>query len=159
MPDRRFAARIMIGREPSTVFAWVADHRNVPRVLEGVSRWEPLGARDRGQGARFKVAMRALGIPLETVLVLDTWDEPRAIGWRSESGLIAQTGGWRFEPQPGGTQVTLTICYLPPGGVVGGLLAGQVDSLVRGRLQAALERMKDILESTPGPERGAAPTG
>ena len=159
MPDRRFSARIKIGREPGRVFAWVADHRNVPGVLEGVNRWEPLGARDRGQGARFRVAMRALGIPLENVLVLDTWDEPRAIGWRSESGLIAQTGGWLFEPQPGGTRVTLTICYRPPGGVVGGLLAGQVDSLVRGRLQAALERMKDILESTPEPGCGAAPAG
>ena len=157
MPDRRFSARILIAREPSSVFAWVADHRNVPRVLEGVSRWEPLGARDRGQSARFKVAMRALGMPLENVLALDTWDEPRAIGWHSESGLIAQTGGWLFEPQPGGTRVTLTICYQPPGGVVGDLLAGQVDRLVRGRLQAALERMKDILESTPEPDRGAAP--
>lgn len=157
MPDRRFSARIMIAREPSRVFAWVADHRNVPRVLEGVSRWEPLGARDRGQGARFKVAMRALGMPLENVLVLDTWDEPRAIGWRSEAGLIAQTGGWLFEPQAEGTRVTLTICYQPPGGVVGDLLAGQVDRLVRGRLQAALERMKDILESTPEPDRGPAP--
>ncbi|HKA09290.1 MAG TPA: SRPBCC family protein [Candidatus Dormibacteraeota bacterium] len=149
MAERRFSAAIMIRREPNIVFAWVADHRNVPRVLEGVSRWEPLGGRDRGQGARFKVAMRALGVPLENILVLDTWDEPREIGWRSESGLIAQTGGWLFETQPGGTRVTLTICYHPPGGVVGRLLAGQVDSLIRGRLQAALERMKGIIESTP----------
>src|SRR5262249_23657341 len=64
MAERRFSAAIMIRREPNIVFAWVADHRNVPRVLEGVSRWEPLGGRDRGQGARFKVAMRALGVPL-----------------------------------------------------------------------------------------------
>jgi len=159
MPDRRFSATMMIAREPGIVFAWVADHRNVPRVLEGVSRWEPLGARDRGQGARFKVAMRALGVPLENIFVLDTWDEPREIGWRSESGLIPQTGGWVFETQPGGTRVTLTICYRPPGGVVGGLLAGQVDSVIRGRLQAALERMKDIIEATPGPDRGSAPAG
>lgn len=149
----------MIGRKPGIVFAWVADHRNVPRVLEGVSRWEPLGARDRGQGARFKVAMRVLGVPLENVLVLDRWDEPREIGWRSESGLIGQTGGWLFEAQPGGTQVTLTICYRPPGGVVGGLLAGQVDSVVRGRLQVALERMKVIIESTPAPDSGATSAG
>src|SRR5205807_5069393 len=118
----------------------------VPAVLEGVERWRPLGAATHGVGTRFDVSMRALGLPLENVLVLDRWDEPRAIGWRSESGPIAQSGGWRFEPRPGGTEVTLTIAYEPPGGAVGGLLAGRVDGLVRGRLEAALRRMKAALE-------------
>jgi uncharacterized membrane protein len=146
MSVRRFTARIQIARPPGDVFAWVADHRNVPRVLEGVDRWEPLGDRATGRGARFDVSMRALGLPLENVLVLDTWEEPSAIGWRSESGLVPQAGGWRFEPRPGGTEVALTISYEPPGGAVGGLVAGRVDGVVRGRLQQALERMKAVLE-------------
>lgn len=149
MGARRFAASTVIARDPADVFAWVADYRNVPRVLEGVDRWEPLGDRTRGRGARFDVSMRALGVPLENVLVLDTWDEPWAIGWRSESGLVPQAGGWRFEPQPGGTRVVLTIAYEPPGGALGALLSGRVDGLVRGRLQGALERMKALLEGSP----------
>ena len=124
----------------------MADHRNVSRVLEGVDRWEPLGERVAGVGARFDVSMRALGLPLDNVLVLDRWDEPRAIGWRSESGLVPQAGGWRFEPRAGGTEVTLTIGYEPPGGALGGLVAGRVDGLVRGRLEQALARMKAALE-------------
>ena len=147
MPDRRFSARVEIARRPHDVFAWVADHRNVPRVLEGVSRWEPLSRRDRGLGARFDVAMRALGFPLENVVVLDRWEEPRAIGWRSESGVVPQAGGWRFLPAGDGTEVVLTIHYRPPGGALGSVVAGQVDGLVRGRLQRALERMKAILEA------------
>ena len=149
MAERCFSAQTVIGRPPSEVFAWIADHRNVAKVLDGVRRWEPLGDPDRGLGARFAVAMQVLGLHLENVLVLDTWDEPRAIGWRSESGLIGQSGGWRLEPDPGGTQVTLTIGYRPPGGALGGLVAGQVDAIVRGRLDAALDRMKDILEVSP----------
>ena len=151
MAERCFSAQTVIGRPPSEVFAWVADHRNVARVLEGVSRWEPLGDLDRGPGARFAVAMQVLGLQLENVLALDSWDEPRAIGWRSESGLIAQSGSWRFKPEHGGTQVTLTIGYRPPGGALGGLVAGQVDAIARGRLAAALDRMKDILEASPPP--------
>ena len=147
MAVRRFTARTTIARSPADVFAWVADHRNVPAVLEGVDRWEPLGDRTTGAGARFDVSMRALGLPLESVLVLDTWDEPRAIGWRSESGLIAQVGGWRFEPRPAGTEVVLTIGYEPPGGVLGGLVAGRVDGVVRERLRRALERMRAVLEA------------
>jgi len=146
MAFRRFSAHIVIARPPADVFAWVADPHNVPLVLDGVDRWEALGDRAAGVGARFDVSMRALGIPLENVLVLDRWDEPRAIGWRSESGLIAQSGGWRFEPLRDGTEVTLTIGYEPPGGAVGGLLVSQVDGVVRHRLERALSRMRDLLE-------------
>ncbi|HXM57500.1 MAG TPA: SRPBCC family protein [Candidatus Dormibacteraeota bacterium] len=146
MAPRRFSASTVIARDPADVFAWVADHRHASTVLDGVERWEPLGAATRGVGARFDVSMRALGLPLENVLVLDRWEEPRAIGWRSESGPVAQSGGWRFEPRREGTEVTLTIAYEPPGGLVGGLVAGRVDGLVRGRLEAALRRMKTALE-------------
>ena|SRR5947209_5688877 len=149
MAERRFSAATEIARDPRDVFAWVADHRNVPRVLEGVSRWEPLSATDRGRGARFDVAVGALGLRLETVLVLDVWDEPREIGWRSESGPFPQSGRWRFEPAPEGTEVTLAIRYRPPGGALGGLLAGQVEGLAQGRLRAALERMRAMLELAP----------
>jgi hypothetical protein len=146
MAVRRFSARTVIARPPADVFAWVADPRHVALVLEGVERWEPLDGRSAGVGARFDVSMRALGLPLENVLVLDRWDEPRAIGWRSESGLIPQSGGWRFEERGAGTEVTLTIGYEPPGGAIGGLLAGRVDGVVRDRLQRALDRMRDALE-------------
>jgi hypothetical protein len=42
--------------------------------------------------------------------------------------------------------VSLSIGYVPPLGVVGQLVAGEVDSLVRERLRRALEEMKRILE-------------
>jgi uncharacterized membrane protein len=146
MAVRRFSAHVVIARPAAEVFAWVADPRHVALVLDGVDRWEPLDDRATGVGARFDVSMRALGFPLENVLVLDRWDEPRAIGWRSESGLVAQSGGWRFEPRGDGTEVTLTIGYDPPGGPLGGLLAARVDGVVRDRLQRALERMRDRME-------------
>lgn len=146
MAIRSFSARTEIARPPADVFSWVAEPAHVALVLDGVDRWEPLDGRATGVGARFDVSMRALGLPLENVLVLDRWDEPRAIGWRSESGLVAQSGGWRFEPRGDGTEVTLTIGYEPPGGALGGLLAGRVDGLVRDRLRRALERMRDMLE-------------
>lgn len=142
MARRRFIARTVIARPPAEVFAWVADHRNARRVLEGVERWEPMGTQTEGVGARFDVALSVPGLPLENVLVLDRWDEPRAIGWRSESGLVVQTGSWRFEPHGEGTEVTLTISYEPPGGALGGLVAAGADRLVQRRLDQALERMR-----------------
>lgn len=148
MPERHFDASTLIQRNPEAVFDWVADYHNVPRVLRGVSRWEPLGPVTRGVGARFDAELNLLGIPLANALVLDTWDEPRAIAWHSESGVIAQRGEWRFERRPDGTEVTLTITFQPPGGTAGSLVAQRVDGLVRQRLQAALSSMKKILETT-----------
>jgi uncharacterized membrane protein len=149
MAERRFSAEITVARPPEAVFDWVADYRHVAEVLEGVDRWEPLQQETRGIGARFDVSMSALGLPLENVLVLDRWEEPRCIGWRSESGLVQQSGRWDFRPRGEGTAVSLSIGYVPPMGMVGQLVAGEVDSLVRGRLQSALEEMKRILEGDP----------
>jgi hypothetical protein len=148
--ERRFSGRVEIARDPEEVFDWVADYRNTSLALEGVSRWRPLGARTRGVGARFEVAMDVLGMPLENVLVLDLWDRPRAIGWRSESGLVPQTGRWRFEPSPAGTAVLLVIAYRPPGGALGGLLLARLDGLVRERLRRALARMRAAIEAGDG---------
>lgn len=146
MAEHSFAAAVVVRREPQAVFEWIADYRHVATVLEGVTRWEPLGPETRGRGARFGVSMSALGFPLENELVLDVWDEPRAIGWRSESGQIEQSGRWDFRPRPEGTEVSLRIGYRPPLGIVGQMVAGEVDGLVRSRLQEALGRMKQTLE-------------
>jgi uncharacterized membrane protein len=149
MAEHRFSAQITIARPPEAVFEWVADYRHVAEVLEGVQRWEPLQRETRGRGSRFDVSMSALGLPLENVLVLDRWEEPSCIGWRSESGLLRQSGRWDFRPRGEATEVSLSIGYVPPLGVVGQLVAGEVDILVRGRLQHALEEMKRILEQDP----------
>lgn len=144
--ERRFTARTVIACEPQEAFDWVADYRNVPKVLDGVTRWRPLGLQTRGSGARFDVQMRAIGFPIGNRLVLDTWEEPRAIAWRSESGLVSQRGGWSFRRRNGGTEVTLTISYRPPAGALGAAVSSRVDGTVRKRLARALERMKDVVE-------------
>jgi hypothetical protein len=147
MGEQRFSAEIVIARPPDAVFSWVADYRHVAEVLEEVDRWEPMQREARGVGARFDVSMTALGFPLENVLVLDRWEEPTSIGWRSESGLLQQSGRWDFRPHPQGTLVSLSIGYVLPLGPVSRLVAGEVDGLVRGRLQRALAGMKRILEA------------
>lgn len=142
---REFAARAVVEAPPEAVFDFVEDYRNVPRVLEGVSRWDPTGP-PGGKGARYEVEMRTLGFPLSAVLVLDLWDRPRTIGWCSESGFIAQQGRWTFRPHPKGTEVELKIAYEPPGAAVGNLIAGQVEGLVRRRLERALGALRRELE-------------
>ena len=132
---------------PERAFDYFADHRHVAAVLEGVSRWEPIGGKTSGVGARYSVEMTAMGIPLKNVLRLNRWSRPHEIGWVSETGLIRQEGGFTFREVAGGVRIELRIAYEPPASVIGAAVARRLDGLVRKRLQRALERIRDTLEA------------
>lgn len=148
MPRLEFSADVVIKCSPQRAFDYFADHRHVAKVLEGVSRWEPIGAKSRGIGARYNVEMVALGFPLKSVLRIDRWRRPHEIGWVSESGRIRQEGGFTFtEVGDGGVRVVLSIAYVPPASIIGAAVASRLDWVVRRRLQGALERIRDMLEA------------
>lgn len=141
-----FRAGVTINCSPERAFDYFADHRHVDQVLEGIGRWKPIGSRTEGVGARYDVEMTALGFPLKSVLRLTRWKRPEEIGWISESGLIKQEGGFRFTNASGAVRVELRIAYQPPGAAVGSAVARRMDGVVRRRLQAALERIRERLE-------------
>ena len=132
---------------PERAFDYFADYQHVADVLEGVSRWEPIGGKRTGAGARYRVEMTAFGVPLKNVLRLDRWQRPREIGWVSESGLIRQDGGFTFREVAGGVRIELRIAYEPPASVIGAAVARRMDGLVRDRLERALEDIRDVLEA------------
>jgi len=123
MARLEFSSAINVKTKPERAFDYFADHRHVAQVLEGVSRWEPIGARTKGLGARYKVEMLAFGIPLKNVLRLD----------RSE--------------RPDGVRIELRIAYEPPAAVLGAAVARRLDGVIRRRLETALERIRKVLES------------
>ena len=145
--QREFAASVIVRCPPERAFDFVADHDNVARVLEGVTRWEPLG-RSSGEGARYRVEMKAFGVALPAELRLDLWEPPRRLGWVSEPGSAWQQGRWTFTPTRGGTRIELRIAYrLPRPAALLTPLAPAVEELVRRRLERALARIRDRLEA------------
>ena len=132
---------------PARAFDYFADYHHVAEVLEGVSRWEPMGDKTTGAGARYTVEMTAFGVPLKNVLRLSRWERPHEIAWVSESGLVKQEGGFRFREVAGGVRIELRIAYQPPASVIGAAVARRLDGLVRHRLERALERIRDVLEA------------
>ena len=148
MAKLEFSAAVTVKTSPERAFDYFADHRHVAEVLEGVSRWEPIGTKTQGTGARYRVEMRALGLPLQNVLRLDRWRPPHEIGWTSESGLIKQQGGFTFREVPqGGVRIELRIAYEPPASVLGAAIARRLDFVVRRRLEQALDRIRERLET------------
>ena len=147
MAKIEFSAAVTMKTTPERAFDYFADHTHVAEVLEGISRWEPIGARTEGIGARYRVEMRALGLPLQNVLRLNRWRRPHEIGWISESGLIKQEGEFTFQDAPPGVRVELRIAYEPPASVLGAAVARRLDFVVRRRLEQALARIRERLES------------
>jgi uncharacterized membrane protein len=147
MARLEFSAAVTVETTPERAFDYFADYRHVADVLEGVNRWEPIGEKTEGLGARFRVEILALGFPLKNVLRLNRWRRPQEIGWVSESGLIKQEGGFKFTQAGRAVEIKLRIAYEPPASVIGAAVAHRLDPLVRGRLQSALERIRDVLES------------
>ncbi|MEO8744692.1 MAG: SRPBCC family protein [Candidatus Dormiibacterota bacterium] len=142
-----FTADVMVKCSPERAFDYFADHRHVAAAVEGVSRWEPIGARTEGVGARYDVEMKAFGFPLNNVLRLNRWLRPKEIGWVSESGLIKQSGGFTFTEVGHAVRIELRIAYEPPASFIGAAIARRMDGTVRRRLERALERIRDVLES------------
>jgi uncharacterized membrane protein len=146
---REFSAVVTVKVSPEKAFDYFADYRHVPLILDGVTKWEPLGAKTRGVGALYDVEMNAMGFPLSNVLRLNRWRRPHEIGWKSESGLIKQEGGFTFTKVDQGVRIELRIAYEPPAAVVGMFIAQRVDGVVRRRLEKALHRVRETLESNP----------
>ena len=147
MSRNEFSVSVVIKCPPEVVFDYLADHRHVAPVFEGVSRWEPITKKATGVGARFSVEIIALGVPLSAVLRLDKWSRPNVIGWVSESGLIKNSGSFSMSKVAEGTRLTERIVYEPPASVLGAAIGRRIDFVVRRRHEKALENIRDWLES------------
>lgn len=147
MAKLEFSSAVDVKTTPERAFDYFADYRHVANVLEGISRWQPIGRKTQGAGARYDVEMVTFGLPLRNVLRLSTWRRPEAIGWMSESGLIKQEGGFRFVRTDDGVRIELHIAYEPPASVLGAAVARRFDGLVRGRLERAMARIRQTLEA------------
>jgi hypothetical protein len=141
-----FSAAVVVRTSPERAFDYFADFHHVAQVLEGVSRWEPIGSPSTGVGARYSVELVAMGFPLRSVLRLNNWNRPHEIGWVSESGIVKQEGRFSLTKVPEGVRIELGISYVPPASVIGAVVARRLDWVVRDRLQHALEKIRDTLE-------------
>ncbi|MFI6168351.1 hypothetical protein ACIBCN_16330 [Nocardia sp. NPDC051052] len=83
-------------------FGFVADYRNVPKWMFGISRFEPKGDQATGPGALFEVtfsALRSFTFELEAT----AWDEGETIALESAEAPRATA---RFEFDTRGNDVT-----------------------------------------------------
>jgi uncharacterized membrane protein len=73
---------------------------------------------------------------------VDTWEENRAIGWKTRKGF-RQDGSWVFREKDGGTEAAFTVEYDLPGGIAGKMMAKAVEPALRSTLQGSVKQLKE----------------
>lgn len=128
------------------VFAYVDDHRNTTKYMQGLSKWRPTTDVTHGKGAKFETAMKAGPGTLPSTVDVTGWTENKLIAWRSIDGF-KHTGKWGFKPKGDDrTEVTFEMEYEFGGGIAGRVLARATEPVVRSNLQRSVHTLKQHTE-------------
>jgi uncharacterized membrane protein len=139
---------IYIDASPDEVYDLWANYENFPRFMSHV-----VEVRDLGRGRSHWVVRGPAGSEFEWDSKLTEKSRPNRLAWRSEPGAeIGHSGSVQFEPQRGGTRVTVRMSYSPPAGAIGHGIATLLGADPKRQMDDDLARMKSIIE------RGAVPS-
>ncbi len=142
----RLSESVKISAPAETVFGYIADPENYLRFLSGVTRWEVVGDKPNGLGARYRLLIRVGAAEVGGLIEMVEWDEPYDIAWHSVTG-VDQRGRFRIREQDGQSRVEFRFAY----GVVGAGVAGLVTEFasaprMRRHLRRTLQQLKRQVE-------------
>jgi uncharacterized membrane protein len=125
---------------------------NFPNWMSHVSDVRPLG----GGNWHHWIVEGPAKVPIEWNSEITHVVPNQVLEWRSVPGsTVDNAGRVYFSPEGDGTRVQVTICYMPPGGVIGHAVARALGSDPKSRMDDDLMRFKRLIE-TGQPPRDAA---
>ncbi len=141
---------ITISRSPEELYHFLRNFQNLPAFMDNIARVEVLDEKRACCHTRAPGADQ-LGEPLSlTWDVVVTDDEPnRRLAWQSVPGAsVPNAGEVSFRRAAGGrgTEVRLTLTYLPPSGAVGRAFGQLFPSGVAYQLDRDLRQLKQLME-------------
>lgn len=154
----RLRAEVTIDAPPAVVWRFVADPRGQLRFWTGLTRYEPVGRRLTGVGARYRVLMRLGSADVGSLIELVEWQAPAELAWTSVSG-VDMRGRFRLRgrDQDRRTHVELRLAYGIAGAGLTGWLAEQVAArTVRGYLRGTLNELARQVEHEQARAEAAA---
>jgi uncharacterized membrane protein len=130
MTDGRIAHVTKCEAPVGNSFAYVADHRNVPAWMWGVTKFEALGELDQGVGATFDVAVNLGPKTIYLRSLITEWVEDEQISMKSIQG-VEGTMTWRFDAiDDETTAISVDVDYILPPGMAGKMLKKLIDPIV-----------------------------
>ena len=135
---------VVIARPAAEVFAFVADHQNLPAWTVGVRTSQRLTAGPPGNGSRYKIEGKLLGRTIRSSYQVTAFDPGRGFDGTMTSPVFGFTERYRFEPDHDATRVQMTASAEPHG--IFRLLAPVMAAGIRRQVRADHRRLKALLE-------------
>ncbi len=129
------------------VWSIVTDPERVLGYMSGVTRWEVVGERATGLGARYRMLFRVGAAEVGGLVEVVEFEAPCDFAWTSVTGLDHR-GRWRLREAPGGrTRVELRLSYVVAGAGLSGWLAERVAApTVSGNVRRTLQQLGRLVE-------------
>ncbi len=145
----RVESKLEITAPPALVWEYVSDPSRYLHFMSGITRWEVVGAKRIGLGARYRMLLRVGSAEIGGLIEVVEFSRGADLAWTSITG-IDQRGRWRLRERPDGrTRVTFRFAYGVAGGGITGILAERVASVPLGRrFRRSLEILKGQLEGS-----------
>ena len=138
-----------------TVFAFVADHQNLPAWTVGVKQSGRLTGGPPASGSRYRVVGTLLGRTIQSSYQVTAFEPGRSFERTMTSPVFGFSEQYRFEPEGQATRVSMTATAEPHG--VFRFLAPIMTAGIRRQVRADHRRLKTILEHpAPRPASSAA---
>ncbi len=143
---------VTIGRQPSEVFAFVADGTTAPLWRPGVLDIALVSG--TGVGARYRQGVKGPGgRRIDADYEITAFEPPARLAFRAIAGPVRPTGDYRFEPVSDGTRLTFSLAaelgFLKRL-VMGGAVQRTMDAEV-----GSLERLKSVVEAGTDAQGGS----
>jgi uncharacterized membrane protein len=143
----RLNESVAVSASPQTVWDYLADPENYLRFMSGITRWEVVGERANGLGARYRMLVQVGAAEVGGLIEIVEWTEPYDIAWHSVTG-VDQRGRWRIRGEGDErTKIEFRFMY----GVVGGGPAGLLTEFaaaptLRRHMRRTLQQLKRQVE-------------
>jgi uncharacterized membrane protein len=135
---------VVIARPVPEVFAFVADHENLPAWTVGVKEAERLTEGPPADGSRYRVVGRLLGRSVESSYQVTAFEPGHGFAGTMTSPVFGFSERYRFESAGDATRVSMTATVEPRGTFR--LLTPIMTAGVRRQVKADHRRLKALLE-------------
>ncbi len=135
---------VVIARPAAEVFAFVADHQNLPAWTVGVKTSRRLTAGPPGNGSTYRIEGTLLGRTIRSSYQVTAFDPGRGFQGMMTSPAFGFSERYRFEADHQATRVQMTASAEPHG--IFRFLAPVMAAAVRRQVKADHSRLKALLE-------------
>jgi len=130
------------------VWGYVSDPSRYLDFMSGITRWEVVGSKRSGLGARYRMLLRVGSAEVGGLIEIVEFSRDADLAWTSITG-VDQRGRWRLRAGNDGrsTVTTLRLSYGVAGAGISGWLAEHIAApSVRGHLRRSLQQLKRQVE-------------